>query len=204
MEIAALERAIGPVMKGAYLFCGPEDYLKEHYRARIRKALLPDETLAAFNHARLAGTDGLAALGGEAATLPMMADRRLIEIEDVVFSPFKKEALEALAALAEKVKTDGDCVLLFYTREGEFSLGTTKKPTEAAKILGKTIAIVNFERQSQARLAGWLGRHFTAEGVFAPPEVCMALVKRAGRDMNALSGEVGKLSAYALSHGEKR
>lgn len=197
MTIAELEKHIGPAMRGCYLFYGEEDYLKQIYRKKIRKALLPDESLEAFNHERIKDPDAIA---NALATLPTMAERRLVELEDANFCKMKKEDLEKLAAAAAD---PGDCVLLVYAREEEFDPGSTKRPSEAYRILEKTVALVGFERQTPAKLASWVGRHFAAQGCFAPPDVCHALLERCGRDMSLLSHEIEKIAAYASAHGEK-
>lgn len=198
MTIAELDKAIRPSMQGVYLFYGEEEYLKRRYREKIREVLVGDEGLAPFNHARLHSLEGLA---GEVMTLPVMADRRLVEVEDVIFSKVKKEDLEALSVLAAEA-AGGETVLLFYTRENEFLPGTAKKPSEAFRILGKNLCLVEFPRQTPAKLATWVARHVAAEGCFAPPNVCHALLERCGTDMNVLSGEAAKLAAYAQAHGE--
>ena len=71
------------------------------------------------------------------------------------------------------------------------------------KKLAETVRLVEFPRQTPSRLAAWAARHFAAGGTFAPPEICHELIERCGTDMNVLAQEIGKLSAFALSHGEK-
>ena len=51
MTTSELDKAIKPLMRGAYLFYGEEEYLKQHYREKIRKTLLADEGMIPFNHA---------------------------------------------------------------------------------------------------------------------------------------------------------
>ncbi len=197
MTQSELDKAIGPEMRGAYLFYGEEEYLKCRYREKIRKALLPDESLAPFNHVILSDP---AAIASEIRTLPVLADRRLVEVTDLDFSSLGKEALEELVSL---LADPGDSILLFYTRGEEFAAGTAKKPSELAKKLAETVRLVEFPRQTPSRLAAWAARHFAAGGTFAPPEICHELIERCGTDMNVLAQEIGKLSAFALSHGEK-
>lgn len=197
MTLAEFDKSIKPNMRGAYLFYGDEDYLKGRYREKMRKILLEDETLAPFNHSVISD---LSLLSGEIETLPMMADRRFVEVQDVQFSKLSKDALDELAALC---KDTGDTVVLFYTREDEFNPGTVKKPSELFKKLSTTITLLAFERQAPNRLSTWASKHFAANGTFATPDVCHALIERCGTDMHVLANEIAKLSAYALAHGEK-
>ena len=196
MTTSELDKAIKPTMRGAYLFYGEEDYLKQHYRAKIRKTVVTDEGMAAFNHSLITELDKLPA---ELEMLPMMADCRLVEVEDISFSKLNKDTLDTLCTLLSGIQ---DAVVLFYTRQDEFSAGTPKKPTEVMKKLSAVCEIVEFPKQTPARLASWVSKHFIANGTFAANDLCYMLIERAGTDMNILANEITKLSAYALSHGE--
>lgn len=196
MTVSELDKAIKPNMRGAYLFYGDEEYLKLRYREKMRGALLQDEAFDPFNHTVLSD---LSLLSGEIDTLPMMAERRLVEVVDVNLTKLNKESTEALAELMQDL---GDTVVLFYTREEEFNPGTAKKPSELFQKLSATIQIVEFGKQSPNRLAAWAAKHFAAAGAFASPDICHALIERCGSDMNVLANEIDKLAAYALAHGK--
>lgn len=196
MTIAELDKGIKPSMRGAYLFYGEENYLKQHYREKVRKALIEDEGMAAFNHSVITE---LANLPSELDMLPMMAECRLVEVEDVNFSRLNKDTVEGLVSLLENLS---DTVVIFYTREDEFVAGTVKKPSEIFKKLSGVVNIVEFPKQTAAKLAAWASKHFIASGVFAANDICHRLIERSGTDMNVLVNEIAKLSAYALSKGE--
>ena len=196
MTTQELDKSIKPSMRGAYLFYGEENYLKQHYREKLRKTVIEDEGMAAFNHSVI--TD-LVKLSSEIAMLPMMAECRLVEVEDVQFSKLNKETLDSLALLLADLP---DTVVLFYTRGEEFVAGTPKKPSEVYKKLADTVNIVEFPKQSPAKLAAWASKHFIANGTFAPNDLCHLLIERTGTDMCVLANEIAKLSAYALSHNE--
>lgn len=197
MTVSELDKLIKPNMRGAYLFYGDEEYLKLRYREKLRTALLADETLAPFNHAVI---NELSRLAGEIETLPMMADRRLVEVQDVNLGKLNKDSIEALSELLQHTE---DSVVLFYTREGEFNPGTAKRPSEIYKKLSGSLNMVEFAKQPPSRLATWAAKHFAANGTFATPDLCHTLIERSGTDMNVLANEIAKLSAYALAHGEK-
>ena len=197
MTISEFDKSIKENMRGAYLFYGDEEYLKGRYREKMRATLLVDETLAPFNHALISD---LSRLPGEIEMLPMMAARRLVEVFDVNFNKLNKDAVEELAAL---LKDPGETVVLIYTREEEFSPGTAKKPSELYKKLSESVTLLEFAKQAPSRLSTWAAKHFAANGTFATPDLCHALIERCGTDMNVLANEIAKLSAYALAHGEK-
>lgn len=196
MTVAELDKSIKSSMRGAYLFYGEENYLKQHYREKVRRALIEDEGMAAFNHSVITE---LAKLPAELEMLPMMAECRLVEVEDVRFSKLNKDTVEELVALLGNLS---DTVLLFYTREDEFVAGTARKPSEIFKKLSPTVNIVEFPKQTPAKLAAWASKHFMANGTFADNSICHLLIERSGTDMNILVNEIAKLSAYALANGE--
>jgi len=196
MTIAELDKSIKPSMRGAYLFYGEENYLKQHYREKVRKTLIEDEGMAAFNHSVITE---LAKLSSELEMLPMMAECRLVEVEDVNFSKLNKDTVEGLVSLLENLP---DTVVIFYTREDEFVAGTVRKPSEIFKKLSAVVKLVEFPKQTPSKLAAWASKHFIASGVFAANDICHRLIERSGTDMNVLVNEIAKLSAYALSKGE--
>ncbi len=196
MTISELDKAIKPSMRGAYLFYGEENYLKQHYREKVRSVLIEDVGMAAFNHSVITE---LSKLPAELEMLPMMAECRLVEVEDVNFSKLNKDTVEGLGRLLEELP---DTVVLFYTRGEEFVAGTSKKPSEIFKKLSPVVNIVEFPKQTPAKLAAWVSKHFIASGTFATNDICHRLIERSGTDMNVLVNEIAKLSAYALSHGE--
>ncbi len=67
-------------VENAYLFTGPEDFVKREALEKLRAALLPPG-LEALNENILEGTDA-AHIVDAAETLPMMCDRRLVVVRD--------------------------------------------------------------------------------------------------------------------------
>lgn len=198
MTVSEFDKAIKPNMKGAFLFYGDEEYLKQRYREKVRATLLTEEAFDPFNHAVITE---LSRLADEVGTLPMMAERRLVEVVDVNLNKLNKDSAEELCELLKNIE---DTVVIFYTREEEFNPGTEKKPSEIFKRLSPSVEMVGFLKQAPNRLAAWMGKHFAANGTFAPPDVCHAMIERCGTDMNVLANEIAKLSAYALAHGENK
>lgn len=187
-----------------YLLFGEEEYMKNYALEQAISALSPDPTLAFFNEIRL---DPLSyspeALLNAIMAAPMMADRKLIILQNIDFNAMKKEnevdaLLKALDALDEY---DYNTVIIVVASDridvGKFP----KKPSAILERLGEHATLVNFERNTPARLCSWLSKHFAHNGVFAEPSVCMALIDRCGRDMYTLASETDKLCFYVLQNG---
>ena len=188
-------------LSGGYLFHGDEDYLKYSYSKEVRRLLL-DGSFDEFNHIVLYGEDfSVSALINALATLPMMAEKKLVEVRGVDFKSLKKddwtELTDALSHLAEYDHT----VLIVRTDASGFEEGNLpKRPSEMYKLLTKHLKPVEFSFPQSSRLRTWILRHFTHGKVEFDPELCDYLVQICGHDMWALSNEIAKLCAYALQN----
>lgn len=189
-------------VSGAYLLAGEEAYLRRAFTARFREKILTDPNLNAFNHILHEGASlDLAALRADVETPPFFAPHKLIEWHGADLASPTPELCEQLAALAAACTAEtGVTLLLCVTPEG-LDAGTARRPSAAFKRLAESLTAVNFERSTDARLLGWLGRHFTHEGTEADAAVCRLLLSRAGRSMDVLANEVEKLAAYVKAHG---
>lgn len=186
---------------GAYLFFGEEEYLKRYYLQKFREKAEQDKDLAAFNHVIINGGD-IDALEAQCAGLALFADSRLIELRDLNFKKLKKEQLAALCDILESVQTD---TVIIYTLPSEFDAGSPpKKPSAQLSALSKVCDCINFERQSPAKLAGWVNKHLMANGCFADLETCRDIVNFCTPDMFILDNETKKLAAYAKAHAQDR
>ena len=84
---------------GGYLFFGDEDYLKYTYSKEVRKAVT-DGAFDEFNHIVIYGEEYSAqALSGAISSLPMMAEKKLVEVRGLDFNSLKKEDIESMRNL---------------------------------------------------------------------------------------------------------
>jgi DNA polymerase-3 subunit delta len=94
-------------------------------------------------------------------------------------------------------------VLILYTEAEEVDLGTPKKPSALLTKLSEAVTPVLFRRETPARLASWIAKHFAAEQIVAPPSTVDLLLNRCGCDMYLLSSEIEKLAWYLKSQGRE-
>ena len=67
--------------KGMYFFYGDEDYMKNHYAAQIKAAVVTDPGFAAFNYVRFSDDSFDADAVREAILAPpVMAEKKLVDI----------------------------------------------------------------------------------------------------------------------------
>lgn len=188
---------------GGYLFCGEEGYLKRHYLTALRGQLGVEGDV--FNHVRLTEqTYSPEALAAAVESLPMMAEKKLIEVSGLFLSDMKEADLEELCAILSLLPHYEYTVLVLLCEPDELAIGTPKQPTKAFARLGEVVKPVVFNHETPARLASWVAKHFAAEQIVAPPDTVTLLLDRCGCDMYALSSEIEKLSCYLKAKGRER
>ncbi|HHX54500.1 MAG TPA: DNA polymerase III subunit delta [Clostridiales bacterium] len=196
-------------ISGVWVFCGDEDYLKSHYKKEMRDAVLGDEAdtfnrfiLTAENYSPQALKDAI-------ETLPMFADRKIVEVSGINFNQLKDSDLETLCAVLSIAEEHADTTVvlvaasdeLTYVDVTKFVPQADKKSAAALTKLYECAKVVAFPYETEAKLAKWVLRHFRASGAECSPELASKLISHAGRDMFRLAQEIKKLSFYALASG---
>lgn len=189
-------------LSGGYLFFGGEDYLKYTYSKEVRKNVL-DGSFDDFNHIVIYAEEySPSALSSAIYTLPMMADKKLVEIRGVDFNAMKKDDVSALEDVLSSLEENSHTVLLVRADNEYFNPGRLPKaPSEIYKMMVKYLKPVAFEFPTPARLRAWIQKHFVRGKIEIEPTLCEYLVTVCGHDMWALSKEIDKLCAYANQNG---
>ncbi len=190
-------------LSGGYLFCGEEAYLKRHYLSAAR-----NETVAVgdvFNHVLIEGDSYTSnALMSAIETLPMMAEKKLIELSGIDFNSMTKEEIEELALVLETLPNYEYNILIIYAEHDELDIGTPKQPSQIMKKLSGVIKPVVFSRETPARLSSWVAKHFASEQIVACPSEVNALLQLCGCDMFTLSSEISKLCMFLKANGREK
>ena len=197
---------------GAYLFFGEEEYLKNHCLHAARRALFGEEEDDPFNRTVISGEDDgwLEALAEQVSSMPMFAEKKLIELHAVPYNKLTEKEFEELFDLLRVQNESEDSVLILYAESGEFDAGPVKKkPSELYKRFDKLnknksediVKTVFFDYETPAALNSWVVRHFAASGVSCTPETAAKIIEYCSKDMYALSGETDKLICYTLADG---
>lgn len=190
-------------LTGVYFFWGDEDYMKNHYAEEVKRAVLPDESLGAFNCFLF--SDENAQIGDitDAVLAPaMMADKKFVDISLTSGELFRDKS--GVTHLLDAASESPDAVVLIRMSAGSFDAGTAKKPSAVFKLISKYAKCLNFEYQSEAKLCKWLERHAGQYGLELPQNEALSIIRRSGRSMYRLQGEIQKASVYAAAHGMSR
>ena len=182
---------------GGFLLYGDEDYLKKTDVDRARKNAVDENDV--FNCYRI-NADSYSPNGLLSAieSLPVMAERKFVELYDMRLREKRADDgfVSSLCEILPRVEDSPDTLLVFVLAAGELD----DRPKHLAA-LKKALTPVFYDRLPPNRLWSWAARHFSAEGVFADPDVCRLLTDISGTDMYTLAGEISKISALTLASG---
>lgn len=201
--VEALQAEIKKGICGSYVFFGEEDYLKNHYRTEIDRAVM-EEGMETFNYfpisfspAVMTKEDALSRLSDAILAVPMMQDKKLIVITDLAPAALPKDHLEALCQSLKAANESDDTVLLLYCRADEIEDDYKLETTPFFKKLLTCAKIVKFDLQTKGKLISWIKRHFSREKIRISDEAAGLLSDMCAGRMTPLSFEIDKLICYA-------
>jgi DNA polymerase-3 subunit delta len=132
----------------------------------------------------------------------MGADRKIITVTGLNLSALRATELDKLCeALSEIPDYPYNLVILSAAADTLDAGNLPKKPSELLTTLSEYLRPVYFERNTPAKLAGWVQKHYLHGGVQADPNVCRFTVEYCGRNMFTLAGEIEKVAFYVRAKG---
>ena len=176
-----------------YFFYGEEVFLLHHYLEQLRKKTV-DELTESFNFHKLnSETFDIQAFADAVENLPMMAERTMVQVDDVDVFKLPENDRAYMAQLLADIPEYCTVVFTYITVE--------YKPDKRFKKLWDAISAngteVSFEKQSQKDLTAWIGRHFAAYGKRISTDLCVYLIDITGGMMTNLKGEIDKIASYS-------
>lgn len=180
-------------LRQLYLFHGPESFLKEHYLNQARKLLI-DGPAEAFNYHRFNAENlSVQALQDAVEAIPMMAEKSMVQIDDV--DPYKLEQPDRDALITVLSDIPGFCHVFFVFDTVEYK--PDKRLKKLHGLMSESGEVVAFEKQSERELATWIARHFAKYQKNISFDLCRYLILRTGGTMTALHSEIQKIAAYS-------
>ncbi len=174
-----------------YVLYGEEDYLRRYYLSMLRRQLVDGPT-EDFNFHRLTSENfSMQVLSESLEALPMMAERTMIQVDDVDLFALPEDDRTQLAALFSDIQ-DYACLVLVYA---DFKPDKRKKKLWDA--MEKNAVLAEFAYQTERDLTAWIVRHFRAEKKNISPALCGYLLQRCGSSMTRLDAEIAKICAYS-------
>lgn len=175
-----------------YIFHGEEMFLLNHYLQQL-KAIVLDELTESFNFHRFTQENfDLRAFADAVENLPMMAERTLVQVDDVDIFKWAEDDREKMTEILSDIPDY--CTVVFTYETVAFKPDKRFAKLWAAVSAGQ---IVEFAKQNQRDLIAWVQRHFAAEKKQIAPELCAYLIDITDGTMTALGGEIRKIAAYS-------
>ncbi len=175
-----------------YILHGEETYLRDYYLGKLKELLLSGG-MGAFNlHELKAGETSPRALEEAVDCLPVMGERTLVLVTDYdLYKAGEKDREEYIRIFSQL--PDYCCVVFVY----DLIQYKGDARTKLAGALKKYGTVVNFARQDQRDLTGWIQRRFHALGKEIDSRLALSLIFLCGDLMTTLVGEIEKIAAYA-------
>lgn len=171
--------------KRVYLLFGEEEYLKQQYKSRLKKALAPEEEDMNYSYFEGKKTEPREVIG-LAETMPFFADRRVIFLEDTGF--FKNQCQDLPEYLAEL--PDYLC-MVFVEKEVD-------KRSRMYKAVKKYGRIVDFSVQDTETIMRWVLGILGREGKKITRREMELFLGKTGNDMGNIEKELEKLICYTM------
>lgn len=191
----------------AYLFYGPESYLRDQAVVRFREKIFPSPYLEDFNFTVLDGEEtSPRELINIATTAPFPEGRRLVLVKNPPYFKGKGTPTgdgEDVDPEAEKEPPGDQGELLKYlSSPSEYTciIFNTSQPVDRRKKIFKQVEkkgrAIEFSYLSSTDLIRWLDKQATARGKKLDPDASEELLYRAGSGLQNLHSEINKLLSY--------
>lgn len=177
-------------IRSAYVFYGPEVYVRDRAVAALRQKLLP-EGLEQLNENLFDSAASAIDLMDAAETLPLMGEKRLVIVRSWAALGARGDSAEIERFIKWLENIPETCCLVFVNADAP---DTRKKLTQALKSKAEW---VEFALLSDADLLRWCAREVRPLGHTIRPEAVEQLVFMTGRALTAISLELDKVCAYA-------
>lgn len=172
--------------KKIYLLFGEESFLVHQFKDNMKNALIRkgDNMNVAFYEGASFSIDELSDFTD---TMPFLAERRVVFVDDSMMVACEDKRGEALAEYIKNMP-DTACIVMCEQK--------VDKRSKLYKTIDKEGRAIEFERLKTDTLYKWIGKRLKDEGVMITKEAAELFVKCSGDDMQILSRELEKLICY--------
>ena len=154
-----------------YVFHGEEMFLLQHYLGVLKKCVV-DELTESFNfHKFNSETFDMRAFADAVENLPMMAERTMVQVDEIDIFKLNEEQRNVMAELLGDIPEY--CTVVFTYETVAWKPDKRYKKLWEAVEAGET---VEFAKQGQRELVAWMQRHFAAQKKNISPDLCVYLM----------------------------
>ncbi len=178
-----------------FLFCGSDDFLKEHYSNLLTKKVV-DEAMMFFNfHKYEDNASGLHEIFADAENLPVMSEKTCLFVKNYSLD---KLGSKELTEFEDKLKAIPETtVMIFYFSSDFIPTGKNAKWDAVIKIFEKLGCVVKTDHRSPAKLAKLLVSRAKERGTAIDTDTALYLINSVGDDMQTVLNEFNKVCAFS-------
>lgn len=176
-----------------YVLAGPEDYLKEHYRAWVVKQALrdgnPDFNLHEFDGSSFKCRE----LADALEALPMLGGKNCALVKGI---DFEKIPLTEYNKLKDFLKDPPEDSTAVFVCTGDFNTKKSTRCRTLEKLIDPIGQIALFYKRGESDLYRFAVDRAAVFGAALPRDVFRILNQMCGGDMMTLQNETDKIAAY--------
>ncbi len=189
-----LKKNIAADVSGIYLLFGEDSFLKKNYAEKIGKKIADTDDI--FNYCKFSGDCDLQDVYDAAMQIPLMSDKKYIELCDYDFEHCSKADFDKLCDLVSESPDTAVLVIRFDSIEIDSKKSTKfKKLASAIEKVGGLV--VNLDHRKMPELIKMLVDGAAKRGIKMEPSAAKYLIETAGDDINTLKNELIKLCAFS-------
>ncbi len=177
-----------------YILFGDDGYLKKNYADKIGKMIASPDDI--FNYCSFGAESDLQVIYDAVMQLPLMGDKKYVELVDYDFENCGSSELEKLCLILSEAPDSAVFLLRFDSVEVDSKKSSKfKKIVTAAEKSGG--AAVRLDHRKLPELIKMLVSGASKRGCSMEQSAAKYLVETAGEDINLLHNELEKLCAFA-------
>ncbi len=189
-----LKKNIAADVSGIYLLFGEDSFLKKNYAEKIGKKVADTDDV--FNYCRFNGDCDLQDVYDATMQIPLMSDKKYIELCDYDFEHCLKADFDKLCDLV--LEAPDTAVLLIRFDSIEVDSKKSSKFKKLASVIDKVGGlVVKLDHRKMPELIKMLVDGAAKRGVKMEPSAAKYLVETAGDDINTLKNELIKLCSFS-------
>ncbi|MBO5008516.1 MAG: DNA polymerase III subunit delta [Clostridia bacterium] len=176
------------IYKNAYILCGEEEFLIDHYSKEIISANT-DEDTAQFNLMKISKElPSEEDIDAFINSYPFMSERKVLLLHDTGI--FKKASENQKKYWSELIQSIPEYAIIIFAET------QIDKRSSLYKQVSKIYPVCEFEYQTTGTLASWLIRLFKSSGKTVTSEDAAYMAEISGPSMMSLKSEAEKLISY--------
>lgn len=183
------------INRNIFLFCGDDDYLKEHYCGLLISKTIGNAPEFFNLHKYEDDNTELDEIFADAENLPVMSEKTCLVARNY---PLSELSTSAVSEFENNLKSIPETtVLIFWFSAEKIPTGKNAKWDGIVKLFDKYGVVVKIDHRTTAKTAKLLVSRAKEKGTSIDPETAMYLLDCVGDDLQTVLNEFNKVCAFS-------